>query len=79
MLLNILQLAREEHTGTPAGPPPDTDPLPIIKRLLDHLATLSPNPAVCMTVGQLPPVAASAAVPGMAGLRVPGTSAKCMP
>ncbi len=62
MLLNILQLAREEHTGTPAGPPPDTDPLPIIKRLLDHLATLSPNPAVCMTVGQLPPVAASAAV-----------------
>ena len=62
MVVNILQLAREEHEGTAKEHPPAVDPTPVVDRLLTHFRGIAQNSNTTWIVGDLPPVQVSTAV-----------------
>lgn len=62
MVVNILQLAREEHEGSTKVQSPAVDPTPVVDRLLTHFRGIAQNPNTTWIVGDLPPVPVSTAV-----------------
>jgi hypothetical protein len=59
MVHNILQLARDEHSGGGTDPLPAVEPGPIVNRLVAHLRSVRPNSAAQFVIRALPLVAAS--------------------